>query len=318
MPTYYKYSVLLIGLLIPELLFGWGFFAHKEINRLAVFTLPPGMIGFYKHHIDYLSENAVNPDKRRYLVQEEASRHFIDLDWYDDSIRMNMPKYWLKAKDMFTADTLLKYGVVPWHIYMLKIKLTEAMKERRLRDILRLSAEIGHYIGDAHVPLHTTQNYNGQATNQQGIHGFWESRLPELFSSEYHFFVGRARYLKDVQAAVWAGVYQAHRALDSVLTFEQKLNKSFPPEKKYSIEERNGVNIKVYSKEYALAYHRLLKNQVERQMVASIKLLGDVWYSCWVDAGQPELGKEILLPEKDPKEDQNEKILPEAYENCAH
>jgi hypothetical protein len=43
----------------------WGFYAHQQINRLAVFTLPVEMIPFFKKHIGFLSDNAVNPDKRR-------------------------------------------------------------------------------------------------------------------------------------------------------------------------------------------------------------------------------------------------------------
>lgn len=58
----------------------WGFWAHKRINRMAVYRLPAEMQFFYKKHIDYLSENATNPDKRRYSVVGEAERHFIDLD----------------------------------------------------------------------------------------------------------------------------------------------------------------------------------------------------------------------------------------------
>ncbi|MBL0103970.1 MAG: hypothetical protein IPP51_09590 [Bacteroidetes bacterium] len=46
--------------------------------------------------------------------------------------------------------------------------------------ILYYSANIGHYVADAHVPLHCTENYNGQMTGQSGIHGFWESRLPGI------------------------------------------------------------------------------------------------------------------------------------------
>ena len=64
---------------------GWGFFAHQKINRLAIFTLPVEMIGFYKKNIQYLTENAINPDRRRYSVKEEAARHYIDVDVYGDS-----------------------------------------------------------------------------------------------------------------------------------------------------------------------------------------------------------------------------------------
>ena len=31
----------------------WGFFGHQRINRIAVFTLPPEMFGFYKEHIEF-------------------------------------------------------------------------------------------------------------------------------------------------------------------------------------------------------------------------------------------------------------------------
>ena len=49
-----------------------------------------------------------------------------------------------------------------------------------------------YYVGDAHVPLHTTENYNGKMTGQKGIHGFWESRLPEINADNYNFFVLKA------------------------------------------------------------------------------------------------------------------------------
>ena len=84
------------GLLFVALVLcsGWGFFGHESINRLAVFTLPPEMIIFYKRHLDYIISASVNPDKRRYAVKYEAPRHYIDLDDYGDSALIKLPKYW--------------------------------------------------------------------------------------------------------------------------------------------------------------------------------------------------------------------------------
>jgi len=42
------------------------------INRLAVFTLPPEMLTFYKHHIQFITQEAVSPDRHRYAVEGEA------------------------------------------------------------------------------------------------------------------------------------------------------------------------------------------------------------------------------------------------------
>lgn len=53
---------------------------------------------------------------------------------------------------------------------------------------------------------------------------------------------------------------------------------------------------KVYSIAYAQAYHTLLDGQLERQMRASIKIVGDFWLTCWVDAGQPDLDVLLRLP----------------------
>ncbi|MFC5408148.1 zinc dependent phospholipase C family protein [Larkinella bovis] len=267
----------------------WGFYAHKKINRLAVFTLPPPMMVFYKKHIDFLTENAVNPDKRRYAVVGEAPRHFIDLDAYGDTSKTALPRSWKPAVDRFGEDTLALHGIVPWHIQLTKFQLTEAFKARDARRILRISADLGHYIADAHVPLHTTRNYNGQFSGQQGIHGFWESRLPELFSDEYDFFAGPASYIDSPQKRAWRAVFDAHAALDTVLRREKELTEQEGEARKYGFEDRNNQTTKVYAESFSRKYHDQLRGQVERQMRASIKMVGDFWYTCWVDAGQPDL-----------------------------
>ncbi|HEY0900427.1 MAG TPA: S1/P1 Nuclease, partial [Sphingobacteriaceae bacterium] len=154
---------------------------------------------------------------------------------------------------------------------------------------IRLSADLGHYIGDAHVPLHTTENYNGQLTNQVGIHGFWESRLPELFADRYDYFVGKARYIEDPLEEAWKIVRETYTYKDSVLRIEARLSASLPSDRKYTYSQRNGRVEKQYSEEYSEAYHTAMNGMVERQMRASILSVGSFWYSAWVDAGQPRM-----------------------------
>ena len=300
-----KSVLIIIVFLVPNQSSSWGFFVHKRINRLAVFTLPPEMMPFYKKHIHYLTENAVNPDMRRYAVEEEAARHYIDLDVYGDSAVYKVPRYWNDAVEKYSEDTLQAYGIVPWHIMTMKNFLTSAFKRGDLDAILRLSADIGHYIADANVPLHTTENYNGQFTGQYGIHGFWESRLPELYSDEYDFYVGKAAYVELPQMSSWAAVTAAHLSLDSVLSIEKELSLKFPEDKKYSYEERGNSTVRVYSKKYSNNYHKALDGQVERRMTASIKMVGDFWYTCWVDAGQPDM---IAMMQKGLSEKEKKKL----------
>src|SRR5262245_36396839 len=95
-----------------EKIFSWGFWAHKKINNMAVFTLPPEMVPFYKKYIDYITGHAVDPDRRRNAMPEEAPRHYIDTEHYGDSV----PQYWKDAVARYGEDSLNAYGIVPWYI----------------------------------------------------------------------------------------------------------------------------------------------------------------------------------------------------------
>lgn len=279
-------SIFLIGTLL--IFSNWGFFAHKRINRLAVFTLPPEMIGFYKENIRYLTEASVNPDRRRFSLADEAPRHYIDLDHYGDSGLFEMPPFWPDAVRKYSEDTLKAYGIVPWHIHRMYYSLRDAFLMREPGRILKISSELGHYIADAHVPLHTTENYNGQLTGQEGIHAFWESRLPELFADNFDYLVGKAEYISNPQLAVWGAIKSANEAVDSVLSAEKKLSLKMES-RKYTFETRGRQTVKVYSQAYAKAYNTLLDGMVERQMRSAIKMIGNFWFTAWVDGGQPDL-----------------------------
>ncbi|EHQ28418.1 zinc dependent phospholipase C family protein [Mucilaginibacter paludis] len=267
----------------------WGFFAHKRINRVAVFTLPKAMAGFYKANIDFITEHAVDPDKKRYVDSTEGPRHFFDADHYGKKPFDRMPQRWAEAERQYSADSIDKYGTVPWTIQHYYYKLVRAFKTRDTIAILRTSANLGHYIADAHVPLHMTENYNGQLSNQTGIHALWETRIPELFGDSYHYNVGRAHYVQSPLKEAWRISRRTFRCVDSVLIFERKLSAAFPADKKYQMVKRNGKSYKDYSVEYSAAYQKALHGMIERQMRAAILEIGCFWFSAWVDAGQPDL-----------------------------
>lgn len=265
----------------------WGFFAHKEINKMAVFSLPQPLMSFYKTHIDFITQQAVNPDKRRYIVVGEAPKHYMDIEYYTDSILSVCPT-WSEASQVYPEDSLQAHGILPWNLIRLSYRLTDAFKAKDAKLILKLSADMGHYIGDLHVPLHTTKNYNGQLTGQHGIHGLWESRLPELFASNYSFYVGSATHIPSIHKAVWSALTASRACVDSVLKIELRLQQKFHADKIFSYEDRNGQNIRVYSFTFSEAYHKALDDMVQRRMRAAIKMTGDMWYTCWVNAGKPD------------------------------
>jgi hypothetical protein len=268
----------------------WGFYGHRLINEMAVYMLPPEMMVLFKAQLGYLSEHAVDPDKRRYAVKDEAPKHYIDIDHYGKWPYDSLPRKWEDAIAKYSEDTIVTYGIVPWWVQIMKYRLTDAFKEKNQAKILKLSAEIGHYISDAHVPLHACTNHNGQYSGQNGIHGFWESRIPELFAEkDYDFFIGKAGYISRPGDFIWSRVLESGAAADSVLQFEAALSRSFSPDQKYAFEERLGRVIRQYSSAFSSAYQQMLNGMVERRMRQSIFAVASFWYTCWVDAGQPDL-----------------------------
>ncbi len=333
----------------------WGFYGHRTINRLAVYCLPGDMINLFKANIEYISEHAVDPDKRRYATPFEAVRHYIDIDHWGDDPFEKVPRRYVDAVtkfgDFYTiegtdttflnfdtsveskefqnvkafvnnnwmpqryeeevnyeCDSLLKYfdipssscdrfhfddvfssyGILPYHLGVQQYRLTEAFQARDVEKIMRLASDMGHYIGDAHVPLHTTENYNGQMTGQEGIHAFWESRLPELYAEkDYDFFVGQADYIEDKNEFFWGIVEDSHSHLAKVLEVELRLRSEYAQDKQYCYEERLGATVRLECEGYAEEYHKQLNGMVEDRMRASVKAVADCWYTAWVDAGQP-------------------------------
>ncbi|MDX1910621.1 MAG: zinc dependent phospholipase C family protein [Saprospiraceae bacterium] len=363
----------------------WGFFAHKRINRLAVLTLPPEMMVFFKPNIDYLTDHAVDPDMRRYASKHEAPRHYIDLDNYGEPPYPNLPRQWTDALMAYTeiwtvnaaGDTSLligpkkmvadvwqrdykqwfnrqlmprfyqddnsldpdslrvfwektggkksiqaafyqehlsEHGTLPWNLQRMQRQLTEAFRQRDSRRILKICSDMGHYIGDAHVPLHTCSNYNGQKTGQHGIHGFWESRIPELFADEsYDYFVGKPAYVERTEDWFWEMVLASNQMVDSVLSIEKGLRRSFPQDRQMCPDMRLGTMVVTPCRDFAAAYQDALNGMVERRMRAAIHAVGSAWYTAWADAGQPDLTK-MNVPVLSEQERKEEEQLRKTFE----
>jgi hypothetical protein len=263
------------------------------------------MLVLFKPNIQFLSDHSVDPDKRRYAIVEEAPRHYIDMDNYGKHPYPDLPRRYDSAIKKYGEDTVIQNGIVPWWIQIMQQRLTNAFKEKNQAKILKLAAEIGHYIADSHVPLHASSNHDGQHTNQKGIHGFWESRVPELLADrEFDFMIGKADHINSIADYTWARVLESGAQSDTVLKYEALLSKDFPPDRKYAFEERSGKVIRQYSSAFTIEYNKRLNNMVERRMRQSIYSVASFWYTAWVNAGQPDLKqlKNVAFTEADLKE----------------
>ncbi len=280
----------------PSLLYGWGYWAHPRINRAAVLALPPELRGFFYDHVDYLTEAAIVPDLRKHVIgdKNEGPRHYCDLEQFGKPLDQ-FPRTPNDAKTAYDAATLDQRGRLPWHIQEVFAKLTQAMKDRRKSEILLLAADLGHYLGDAHMPLHTSENHDGQLTDQKGIHALWEARLPEMFGNGYPFRVPTARLLPDPVADVWRIIGESHAAKDTLLAVDKRLRAEVGADHLFEKDEQGAVKKNRYgqpyfTKDYATRLHTALHGMVERRLRASIAATANFWFTAWVNAGRPDLG----------------------------
>lgn len=283
---------------------GWGFTVHKTVTQLSVYVLPKKMQAFFYRNIRELVADAVRPDLRRNTDSTEASKHFIDLEAYGDSAAYKIPLQIGDAIHAYTWDTLQQYGYVPYEVVRVKNKLTEQFKAGNRDSIIYYAADLAHYIADANVPLHTTINYDGQLTNQKGLHSLWETVIPEAQLDRYTFnCIPKAAYLANPASDIMASIRQAHRLLPELFLKEKEITARFTDSTKYVKVVRNGREYRNYSPEFVAAYSQSLGNSINCQLVKSAKQIADFWYTCWVDAGQPDLN--FLMQPTATKEEKN-------------
>ena len=282
--------VWIVGVCALFRLGSWGFLMHRTIDQLAVYELPKSMQPFFYKNLDYIVKYSVRPDERRSTDSTEAPKHFIDFEAYGDSAAWKMPLTWNEAVAKYSKDTLFEYGYVPYVIMDMKEKLTRAFREKNKDSILFYAADMGHYIEDAHVPLHTTLNYDGQLTGQKGMHSLWESMVPEIDINTYNLSSRhKARYLKQPEQAVWEALRKTHLLVPDVFRFEIETSKDFTDSTKYRTQVRRGREVKNYSSDFARAYSRRLGSTVNEQAIHAANLFSDFLYTCWVDGGKPDL-----------------------------
>lgn len=279
-------------MLLPHLDgFSFGFAAHRKINRMAIFTLPPEMIGFFKHHIEYITERSIDPDRRAHAIVGEAQRHYIDIDHFGENPFDIMPRRWNEAVEKFSEDTLQLYGILPWHVNVMMRRLTQAFQDEDVDRILYNATHLGHYISDLCTPLHTTKYYNGRTPQQRGIHALWESRLVELYANSYNYFVGRAEYIASPPDRAWELVEESHAKVDTIYLVFDSLMVNLPSDVIFAHEMRGQSTQRTFSRVFSHAMHEAMNGMVERQMQRAVKSVGDFWFTAWVDAGQPDLYK---------------------------
>lgn len=263
--------------------YGWGFFGHKLIAEWSIYAVPNPLFNLYSTNINSLKNYSIAPDQIKNIEPFEYCRHYIDMENVDtiDIINFNIDS-------CLESSRCCNNGILPYIIEEEFNQLITAFKSNNINNILFCSGKLSHYVSDLCVPFHTTENYDGQLSNQEGIHALWESYLPERNYNQINLFGIKAEPEHDINSRILLELENAHDLVDSILgkhfdCLQELGNNS------YGFFERRGKIEKGYSRQFMDCFYSSTKTDIEGQLIKSIALTSDLWLTAWIYAGKPNL-----------------------------
>ena len=266
--------------LAPSSASAWGFEAHRFIVARAIDILPDALRPFFEANRAFIVERSIDPDLWRNAgFTEEPPNHFLDFDAYGPYPFNDLPRDYDEALKKHGIDKLKQNGLVPWRTHEIAGRLIRGFEALNKNgqyahsDIRFFSAIVGHYVADAHVPLHAVLNYNGQLTGQTGIHSRWEDEL----------FVRYQKQLAIKPGALIRITNERDFIFDVLLESFQHVNHLLAADKK-AIGNRD-----VYDDQYFATLFAETRPMLEKRLNDAIRGVASVITSAWEHAGKPGL-----------------------------
>jgi len=203
--------------IVSFLFLGWGYIGHRIINYNTILSALPEM-EFFDTWADSLKAHASDADFRKSWDPDEAPKHYIDIDNYPEFINTGtIPQDFDSLVAIHGYSFVLQQGILPWAILAAADSLQTLFELNDMHQAMLIAADIGHYIGDSHMPLHITRNYNGQFTNQYGVHSRYESDMIGSFQSQIIYNGDSLQYINNLSDFIFNMLYENYQYVDSVL-----------------------------------------------------------------------------------------------------
>jgi hypothetical protein len=274
--------VILLCLAMPCPSWAWGFEAHRYIADQMIRLLPPELRPLFEKHRALIMERSVDPDMWRTAgFESEPPNHFLDLDHeafgpypYD-----GLPRDYATAVQKFGREFIHQQGLLPWRVQEIYGQLQrsfEALSRRNpspytLDNIAYFSAILAHYVSDGHVPLHAVVNYDGQLTNQRGLHGRWESDLFEQFRTGLSGTPAPVRPVRDPRTFMFDVLLASNRLVPDVLAADKAAS----------------AGREFYDEAYYAAFRQAQWPVLNQRILDSTTAVASVIVGAWEAAGRP-------------------------------
>jgi hypothetical protein len=266
-------ALLLLRLLPAGSAYAWGPTAHDIVNTWAIHTVPPEIRGFFEANRQFLVEHANDPDEWMKKDRYERKRHYIYLDKYGFFPYLELPHAYQGAVDRYGLGRINRDGVLPWQIGEFSLRLTKALKDNNWEEAKLDAAALAHYVADAHDPLHTTQNFDGQLSRETGLADRYEIRLLDRYSRLFILHPDDAVKIGDPTEYAFQMCLEANTWVDSVILADMRAREGLPD----------------YTDDYFDRFYSQAGHNVMREINEAAHDAGSYWYTAWLNAGRPQL-----------------------------
>jgi hypothetical protein len=258
----------------------WSFEVHRFIADRAIDAMPAELRPFFSKYRTQIVEHAIDPDLWRNVgFEDEPPRHFLDMDAYGPYPFDGLPRDYDAAVAKWGKEMVQKNGLLPWRTAEVYDRLVRAFVDQKngrsyaLENIKFFTSVVAHYVSDAHVPFHAITNYDGQLTNQHGVHVRFET---ELF----------ARYRATLAVAP-AKVVITASPRDFV--FDTLIESARLAEVGLAADREAIGSGDVYDAAYFDRFFAKIRPTLERRIGESIGAVAAIVARAWEEGGRPEL-----------------------------
>ena len=158
--------------------FSWGSKGHQIVAGVGANI---SGVPFWSNNTAAVQQLSTVPDRvwKSTNYKQEALNHWFQADAYTTVLGKgslaNFPRSYQDALKKYGESAILTNGVSPWRIQQFYNGALAALKKGDAPSALAYMGLMSHYLGDLSQPLHVTTNYDGQKTNQPGIHKYFET-----------------------------------------------------------------------------------------------------------------------------------------------
>ncbi len=265
------------GLIVLFSLFlcAWGATGHRIISTDATFLFK-GKAEPLSYISNQIISHASDADYRKSSDPTESPKHFIDIDTYPEFKKTGkISMYYDSVVALHGQNFVIDAGTLPWTIINTFDSLKAAFARNDWNRAGLVAADLGHYVGDSHMPLHLTGNYNGYQTNQGGVHSRYETDLINNYSSQIKYNLDSLKLIPDVRSYVFNYIYYNYQYVDSVLSADKQATS-------FAGTNKGSAYLQKFWEIAGTFTDSLFKNASNR--------LADLIYTAWVESGSPVHG----------------------------